>query len=79
MTETKHIDKAQTHNTSTKIVEVAVGVLVRQSLDGPLVLITQRPDKGVLAGYWEFPGGGSWISMKAYRMPWYASFEKRWG
>jgi 8-oxo-dGTP diphosphatase len=36
------------------IVEVAVGVLVRE--DGAF-LLTSRPEGKVYAGYWEFPGG----------------------
>jgi 8-oxo-dGTP diphosphatase len=37
-----------------KLVEVAVGVLIRE--DGPF-LLTSRPVGKVYAGYWEFPGG----------------------
>jgi 8-oxo-dGTP diphosphatase len=37
-----------------KIVEVAVGVLIRA--DGAF-LLTSRPQGKVYAGYWEFPGG----------------------
>lgn len=36
------------------VVEVAVGVLIRQ--DGRFLLTTRPPGK-VYAGYWEFPGG----------------------
>lgn len=36
------------------VVEVAVGVLIRQ--DGHF-LLTSRPQGKVYAGYWEFPGG----------------------
>ena len=34
---------------------ITVGAAV--ILDGPLVLISRRPQKGLLAGLWEFPGG----------------------
>jgi 8-oxo-dGTP diphosphatase len=34
-------------------IEVAAGLIIR---DGRL-LVTQRPDGGHLAGFWEFPGG----------------------
>lgn len=37
-----------------RVVEVAVGVLVRE--DGA-VLLTTRPGSRAYAGYWEFPGG----------------------
>ena len=37
-----------------KLVEVAVGVLLR--VDGAF-LLTSRPDGKPYAGYWEFPGG----------------------
>ncbi len=37
-----------------KVVEVAVGVLIRP--DGAFLLTTRPPGK-VYAGYWEFPGG----------------------
>ncbi|MBK0392064.1 NUDIX domain-containing protein [Ramlibacter algicola] len=36
------------------VVEVAVGVLVR---DDGTFLLTSRPEGKVYAGYWEFPGG----------------------
>ena len=39
---------------SRKVVEVAVGVLIRS--DGQF-LLTSRPPGKVYAGYWEFPGG----------------------
>ncbi|HEX7010187.1 MAG TPA: (deoxy)nucleoside triphosphate pyrophosphohydrolase [Phycisphaeraceae bacterium] len=38
-------------------IDVAIGVLVEQDQDGQRVLIAQRPQQGVLGGYWEFPGG----------------------
>lgn len=38
-------------------IEVAVGVLAEPSDAGWRILITRRPAGGVLAGYWEFPGG----------------------
>ena len=37
-----------------KIVDVAVGVLIRE--DGR-VLLSSRPEGKPYAGYWEFPGG----------------------
>ena len=37
-----------------KVVEVAVGVLIRPNGD---FLLTSRPAGKVYAGYWEFPGG----------------------
>lgn len=37
-----------------KVVDVAVGVLVR---DDGAFLLTSRPEGKVYAGYWEFPGG----------------------
>ena len=39
---------------SRKIVEVAVGVLIRPNGD---FLLTSRPPGKVYEGYWEFPGG----------------------
>jgi 8-oxo-dGTP diphosphatase len=41
-------------NIGRKVVEVAVGVLLRG--DGAF-LLTSRPQGKVYAGYWEFPGG----------------------
>jgi 8-oxo-dGTP diphosphatase len=40
--------------TPRKIIEVAVGVLIREDGD---FLLTSRPPGKVYAGYWEFPGG----------------------
>ncbi len=40
-----------------KRVEVAVGALIDFEQNPWKVLITKRPNQGVLAGYWEFPGG----------------------
>ncbi len=37
-----------------KVVDVAVGVLIRSNGD---FLLTSRPQGKVYAGYWEFPGG----------------------
>jgi 8-oxo-dGTP diphosphatase len=37
-----------------KVVDVAVGVLIREAGD---FLLTSRPAGKVYAGYWEFPGG----------------------
>ena len=43
-----------TQEAPRKIIDVAVGVLIRN--DG-LFLMTSRPQGKVYAGYWEFPGG----------------------
>ncbi len=40
--------------TNRKIVDVAVGVLIREGGD---FLLTSRPTGKVYEGYWEFPGG----------------------
>lgn len=40
--------------TDRKVVDVAVGVLIREGGD---FLLTSRPAGKVYAGYWEFPGG----------------------
>ncbi len=42
------------HDVSRKIIDVAVGVLMKT--DGSF-LMTTRPQGKVYAGYWEFPGG----------------------
>lgn len=42
------------HSSGRPIVEVAVGVLVK---DGQSILLGQRPEGKPYAGYWEFPGG----------------------
>ena len=39
------------------VIRVAIGVLVDGEGEDVRVLIAKRPDNGVLAGYWEFPGG----------------------
>ena len=39
------------------IVEVAAAVLLREDGGTPEVLLAQRPEGKVFAGYWEFPGG----------------------
>ncbi|QDU34410.1 CTP pyrophosphohydrolase [Poriferisphaera corsica] len=39
------------------VICVAIGVLVDGEGDDVRVLIAKRPESGVLAGYWEFPGG----------------------
>lgn len=49
--------KSMTSNAAVKHVEVGVGVLIDFDRKPWHALITRRPDKGVLAGYWEFPGG----------------------
>jgi 8-oxo-dGTP diphosphatase len=38
---------------STRIVDVAIGILVRDNR----VLVCRRKQSGTFAGYWEFPGG----------------------
>lgn len=40
-----------------KLINVAVGVLLKRHEDGWRVLIAKRPATGVLSGYWELPGG----------------------
>lgn len=47
-------DRPREGGPGRKLVEVAVGVLVRP--DGAF-LLTSRPEGKVYAGYWEFPGG----------------------
>ena len=39
------------------VIRVAIGVLVDGEGDNVRVLVAKRPESGVLAGYWEFPGG----------------------
>ncbi|MDR2112220.1 MAG: Nudix family hydrolase [Candidatus Accumulibacter sp.] len=39
------------------VVEVAAGVLLRESAAGSEYLLARRPPDKVYAGYWEFPGG----------------------
>lgn len=39
------------------LVQVAVGVLVKQEAGETWFLMTTRPEGKVYAGYWEFPGG----------------------
>lgn len=47
-------DVPRLDGTDRKIVDVAVGILIRPSGD---FLLTSRPPGKVYAGYWEFPGG----------------------
>jgi 8-oxo-dGTP diphosphatase len=47
-------DRPREGGPSRKLVDVAVGVLLRQSGD---FLLTSRPAGKVYQGYWEFPGG----------------------
>jgi 8-oxo-dGTP diphosphatase len=56
MTETfiRVVDADQPRSADRSLVQVAVGVLVRQ--DGSF-LLTSRPEGKAYAGYWEFPGG----------------------
>jgi len=42
----------------SEVVSVAIGALLRRRANGRAeLLITQRPDGAVYAGYWELPGG----------------------
>lgn len=56
MTETlvRVVDADQPRSADRRLVQVAVGVLLRA--DGAF-LLTSRPEGKVYAGYWEFPGG----------------------
>lgn len=40
-----------------ELIEVAIGVLAEPRDGQWRVLITRRPESGVLGGFWEFPGG----------------------
>lgn len=48
------VDADQPRSADRSLVQVAVGVLVR---DDQAFLLTSRPDDKAYAGYWEFPGG----------------------
>ncbi len=48
------VDADQPRSLDRRLVQVAVGVLLRA--DGAF-LLTSRPEGKVYAGYWEFPGG----------------------
>ncbi|MFM7342773.1 MAG: NUDIX domain-containing protein [Betaproteobacteria bacterium] len=48
------VDEHQPRQGDRRVVDVAVGVLIRPQGD---FLLTSRPDGKVYAGYWEFPGG----------------------
>lgn len=48
---------AVTGTSSAKLIEVAIGVVVRWQGEGAQVLIAQRMKQAVLGGYWELPGG----------------------
>jgi 8-oxo-dGTP diphosphatase len=56
MTETlvRVVDADQSRSVDRSLVQVAVGVLVR---DDDSFLLTSRPEGKAYAGYWEFPGG----------------------
>lgn len=56
MTETlvRVVDADQPRSADRSLVQVAVGVLVR---DDDSFLLTSRPEGKAYAGYWEFPGG----------------------
>ena len=40
-----------------KAVDVAIGVLLKNTENGIQILIARRPNDAVLGGYWEMPGG----------------------
>jgi len=48
------VDADQPRSVDRSLVQVAVGVLVR---DDQAFLLTSRPEGKAYAGYWEFPGG----------------------
>jgi len=48
------VDADQSRSADRSLVQVAVGVLVR---DDQAFLLTSRPEGKAYAGYWEFPGG----------------------
>jgi 8-oxo-dGTP diphosphatase len=48
------VDPEQPRSADRGLVQVAVGVLVR---DDDAFLLTSRPEGKAYAGYWEFPGG----------------------
>jgi 8-oxo-dGTP diphosphatase len=48
------VDADQPRSSDRSLVQVAVGILVRE--DGAF-LLTSRPEGKAYAGYWEFPGG----------------------
>ena len=48
------VDADQPRSADRRLVQVAVGVLVR---DDQAFLLTSRPEGKAYAGYWEFPGG----------------------
>ena len=48
------VDPDQPRSADRSLVQVAVGVLVR---DDQAFLLTSRPEGKAYAGYWEFPGG----------------------
>ena len=51
-------ERARDQAGERQVVEVAVGVLVRDAGEGrQAFLMTSRPEGKVYAGYWEFPGG----------------------
>jgi 8-oxo-dGTP diphosphatase len=52
--EVRVVDADQPRSMDRTLVQVAVGVLVRE--DGSF-LLTSRPEGKAYAGYWEFPGG----------------------
>jgi 8-oxo-dGTP diphosphatase len=52
--EVRVVDADQPRSADRSLVQVAVGVLVRE--DGAF-LLTSRPEGKAYAGYWEFPGG----------------------
>ena len=52
--EVRLVDVDQPRSADRSLVQVAVGVLIRE--DGAF-LLTSRPEGKAYAGYWEFPGG----------------------
>jgi 8-oxo-dGTP diphosphatase len=52
--ETNSEPHSEIHSSGRPIVEVAVGVLLK---DDQFILLGQRPEGKPYAGYWEFPGG----------------------
>jgi 8-oxo-dGTP diphosphatase len=52
--EVRLVDADQLRSVDRSLVQVAVGVLVRED---QAFLLTSRPEGKAYAGYWEFPGG----------------------
>lgn len=43
--------------TARKPIDIALIAIVRHAAEGPEVLLTKRPERVHLGGYWELPGG----------------------